>query len=831
MTSDMQDTEDWSLFRSAVADHQIRTALSNSFLNDPIETERDLARIKEFHKGLAGNASAEELSELTRTFSRSTFAPLQPSTIEQLRRDMRAFPIRFTDVESPANAAILARSFARVSRLAFRDGLKRNFSDGRDRRFLFATDARYRPHASVQEWAPDHYLVLMSTHLIVDVRMLAKVVAGLVFKAVASFAEDSSPWESLEFPDTILETARANPWLYDQIGYLLCAASEGERYRFGVLETNGLEQSDELDRLTGEISAGALDFLVGHELAHVALGHVDGDRPYELREPWYVSNMTSEGIPEWAIQDYVREYWHIHGPELEADTESLLYTGGDGETGAWDLRLMGAQMAISLISFTDRAKFLMDHGRDPADQVGLRKYVRLGILDLLLPKATHPWGKTRQTSLGNLVRPLYGEFFSESELERKSRLMQSVGDLLGSKAAQALQVVRWISSQSGEFLAMPGPDERLVTLHWPSDFSVEQDEPAMTVSVAAKFYGDVDPSIAAARFVEVGEEGRKNVGDTRNEQQPADASEVDSDIRQLMRAVEHMRAGRLTQQVGDYRATESHYCEALSIFERFNDKLGKAEVYLSLGAMHHVLGGMSEAEDWYQKALAIFVEVDDKRDIASAYYQLGMLAKNRGRDDEAETRYNSALSIFREQGDQASVAGIYHELGTIALDRGDLSGAERLYRLALRLKEEVGEGGSIAGTIIQLGRVSFQAGDYEEADRLFFRSLKVFEKLRDPASIAICYSNLGDLRVRQGGIEQGVEYYTRALTIRMMIGVPQARSDLADLNKIRSTLDPAVFRAAVESGLSDRQDTDAFLAFLAETQGQEETVLLRRWFV
>jgi hypothetical protein len=251
-----------------------------------------------------------------------------------------------------------------------------------------------------------------------------------------------------------------------------------------------------------EIAAGALDFIMGHELSHVAHAHLHAADQSVSERPYYAAGVFDRVQPAELVENYLRDYWPAHSLEYEADLDALLWTAGDGPTGAWDLRLIGAQLAVSLISFLDRANYLLKSGRDPVDIVGLRNYGLPGLIDLVLPMPEHPWGKTRSTSVLSAVQFVYRPYFDSAALRRKTLLMRSVGDIFGSVGKQALSAVQWSSRRPGEYVAAPLPDGQLMTMYWPPDFIVGHDEPEQIISTASKFYADIAPDLYTGTIVE-----------------------------------------------------------------------------------------------------------------------------------------------------------------------------------------------------------------------------------------------------------------------------------------------------------------------------------------
>ncbi|MCA2230383.1 hypothetical protein [Nonomuraea aurantiaca] len=403
----MTGPDTWAPFVAAIAEHQRRSERDGAFLRNRAEVEQRFADLDAFHQALR----ADEVD----TQALAALGGISVAQAERLRQDLDGAPIRFTSAEPPSSAAHLAGSFTRVSELMGLDPAHE---------FLFATDYRYRPHASVQPWAENRYLVLMGRYVVEDTWTLSLILAQLVVLTGSAFPGVAEPWTHPDFPQAMLDTAQHNPYLQQQIAYGMCAAVEGERYRTAV----GVDDHTMLTPVMAEIARGAMDFLVGHELSHVHRGHLHaasrsaGESPWFAGEAFERARETPDGAA--AVEAYLRDYWPAHSMELEADLFALMSAADIGASVAKELRLVGIQFAVSLLSFLDRANYLIEFGYDPAEALGLRQYNRVpGLVDVMLPMATHPWGKTRATAVTSGVQVVYRDLVDPVELRRKALLM------------------------------------------------------------------------------------------------------------------------------------------------------------------------------------------------------------------------------------------------------------------------------------------------------------------------------------------------------------------------------------------------------------------------
>src|SRR5262249_16913638 len=161
-------------------------------------------------------------------------------------------------------------------------------------------------------------------------------------------------------------------------------------------------------------------------------------------------------------------------------------------------------------------------------------------------------------------------------------------------------------------------------------------------------------------------------------------------------------------------------------------------------------------------------------------------------------------------GDQAGMAASYGQLGILAQDRGDYAEAEARYRQSLEINERLESQAGMATGYHQLGMLAQLQGDYAEAAAAYRQSLQsaarargygqsweIDARLGHQAGMAMTYEALADLNAEAGNEEAEIALHLRALAIRLGIGAPEARRDLAGLRASRARMDGARFAAAL----------------------------------
>lgn len=464
--------------------HQLRTQKAGWMPPSDEEIQQECVSRKRFCHALEDPAiSDEDVAKLgSGTGAEGLYQPPDAAAIAELRRNLGACPIMFTQAEPPALATILSQSFWRLRHVA-EQGCA-------NAKFILASDYTYRPHASIQEMRPELYLILIGRYLLADITSIAHILADLM--ANTRETDDELPWQKSTFPIKLPEEYDRSPLRW-QLPYKLCSSAEGERYRFAIR----FQGSDDFAQVIAtELITGATDFLIGHELGHIIRGHLRDRATLPNGIPWiyqeafkFLREMLGGDTEELIAQFTNRCLPHL-ARELDADALGLLWSAGFGPTGAWDLRLMGAQLAISTIAFVDRAIYMIKNGRDPGMLIGLDNYSMPGVVDILLPKTSHPWGKTRATFLCNSLSALYQQDFPPAELKRKAALMLVVQDVFNIHGAFALQAVHFVNSKPGEYVAMLLPDDKLWTRYFPPTATADGGHED-TITEASQFYLDL----------------------------------------------------------------------------------------------------------------------------------------------------------------------------------------------------------------------------------------------------------------------------------------------------------------------------------------------------
>ncbi len=177
----------------------------------------------------------------------------------------------------------------------------------------------------------------------------------------------------------------------------------------------------------------------------------------------------------------------------------------------------------------------------------------------------------------------------------------------------------------------------------------------------------------------------------------------------LIEAHRQMELGRLEYDQGRYAESESCFQNVLSVYQRFGDRQGEAEVWGALGNLRRVQGQCAESH--YKRSIAIFREIGNRLAEGNQLGNLGNSLRGSGQIMAAIAHYEESIQIANEIGNTRSEGIFTGNLGLAYRELDQFERALECQQNALALHRSVGdrrfEGihlGNMGDTLALMGR-------------------------------------------------------------------------------------------------------------------------------
>lgn len=186
----------------------------------------------------------------------------------------------------------------------------------------------------------------------------------------------------------------------------------------------------------------------------------------------------------------------------------------------------------------------------------------------------------------------------------------------------------------------------------------------------------------------------------------------------------------------------------------------------ALGDVHHMVGRFDEAARCFEEALTAFEKTEDRTGQAQTLLNIGLIHRDQGRRRECLDHLDRSLAAFRALGDRFGEANVLLFRGAGHREWGALAEAEADARGAIELFAGLSDQPSQTRALRLLATVHLEAGQPAVARPLLEECLRAFRAQHDPFGeatsewgLAIASHLEGDLAVALTGLGSALEVF------------------------------------------------------------------------
>ncbi|BBD63357.1 TPR repeat-containing protein (plasmid) [Nostoc sp. HK-01] len=254
---------------------------------------------------------------------------------------------------------------------------------------------------------------------------------------------------------------------------------------------------------------------------------------------------------------------------------------------------------------------------------------------------------------------------------------------------------------------------------------------------------------------------------------------------------------------GKYQQALNYYNQALNIFRQLGDRTNEGTALNNIGKVYEGLAQYPQALEFYQQALAIRKQVGDRSGEAYTLTELGFLNISLGQYPQALDFLQQSLKIFREIGAQREEALTLNSIGFYYRTIDEYPKAVEYYQQAFTIFKKLGVRSGEGTSLNNIGDFRRYQGEYSQAQELFEQALAIFKEIGNRLGEGVGLSNIGRVYYHQGQYNQSLKSFTEALAIFKEIGdkVGEARTLKYIGNVLYKTSKLAEAEKTLENGM------------------------------
>jgi CHAT domain-containing protein len=202
--------------------------------------------------------------------------------------------------------------------------------------------------------------------------------------------------------------------------------------------------------------------------------------------------------------------------------------------------------------------------------------------------------------------------------------------------------------------------------------------------------------------------------------------------------------GDVHVQLGQKRKGIKYLSEALTLYQKLEDRRQEVQILTLLSALKSSLGQATEAIQNAELAIARAKEKGLIDAQAYGYFTAGAAYAAIGSLERAAAAYNQSLALFRGQKDRSGEITALNNLGLLAIARGDLDRALSGFESALKLAQSGDEEKLAAYVSNNIGTIYSRRGEPIKAFQYFKAALDSAVRHKDKRLEAAVLSSLAD---------------------------------------------------------------------------------------
>ncbi|GAB4443980.1 MAG: hypothetical protein Kow0031_26350 [Anaerolineae bacterium] len=228
--------------------------------------------------------------------------------------------------------------------------------------------------------------------------------------------------------------------------------------------------------------------------------------------------------------------------------------------------------------------------------------------------------------------------------------------------------------------------------------------------------------------------------------------------------------GLITQRLGRYHQTETHFTAALArgLARRRPDEQAAAHNLLSfLAYLRSDYEGVGRHAGL---ALDLAAQTDEPALRAPGLRHLGIAVYRTGDYARARKLYDEALAAYRQADDRLGLAGVYNNIGFVLRTQSRYAEAIAAFEQALAIYRATGQIEGIALIHSNVGRTHAFSGDFEQALGQLHQGLTLSQEARTDWITVKIHRTLGSVYFRQGQWPQSLDHARQARTLAEALG-------------------------------------------------------------
>ncbi len=244
----------------------------------------------------------------------------------------------------------------------------------------------------------------------------------------------------------------------------------------------------------------------------------------------------------------------------------------------------------------------------------------------------------------------------------------------------------------------------------------------------------------------------------------------------------NLMAIALTQlSMGDYSQALGNGFEGLRTFRELGKRADEAWAIYGIAVAYHELGDYDRSLEQHRKSMEIFKELDSGVGQARSLTGIGTVYQSQGELEKAAEHQRRALEIFRQEGNKIGESRALNDIGTVYQQLRKFDRAREFHLKSLEIRRETGNRQAESTSLLNLGTLEMEEGNLQEALKTLLEALEIAREAGATPRIYQCHHALAEVYKRQEDLRRALEHYQQFHRLREEVAGEEAVSRIKNL--------------------------------------------------
>ncbi|SDW38573.1 tetratricopeptide repeat-containing sensor histidine kinase [Aequorivita viscosa] len=250
---------------------------------------------------------------------------------------------------------------------------------------------------------------------------------------------------------------------------------------------------------------------------------------------------------------------------------------------------------------------------------------------------------------------------------------------------------------------------------------------------------------------------------------------------QKIKASAYNNIGAVNRSLGLYEEALENYLEALSIYEKSNDRKSENTVINNIGNVYSYLGMTDKALEYFNKAKENSVKLKDKKGQSEAFNNIAIIYANEGKLQQALDYFKFSLDVENDLNDKKGIAESANNVGVVFYYMQEIDSALYYIEQAVTIEKSIKNYTAISSSYNNIATILIENNRIEEAEKYIDSAYSIANNAKITADIEAALETYSNYFEAKNDLKSALAYQKKLIAFKDSTLTIETNNKVAEL--------------------------------------------------